>query len=88
MKILKWDPLFDLEEETTTAIAWISFTSLSPNFLGRETVFSLAAAVVGKSLQVDLTTKNQTRPSCAKVKLKVDLLGEFPKRFNVGEETK
>ncbi|WMV54519.1 hypothetical protein MTR67_047904 [Solanum verrucosum] len=53
MRTLKWDPLFDPEEETTTAIAWISFPSLPPNFFGKETIFSMAA-VVGRPLQVDL----------------------------------
>ncbi|KAH0749597.1 hypothetical protein KY290_028829 [Solanum tuberosum] len=81
MRTLKWDPMFDPEEETTTTIAWISFPSLPSNFFGRETVFSLAAAV-GKPLQVDMATRNQTRPSCARVKVEVDLLGEFPKRIN------
>lgn len=37
-----------------------------------------------KPLQVDLATKNQTRPSCAKVKVEVDLLRDFPKWINVG----
>ncbi|KAH0649909.1 hypothetical protein KY284_029821 [Solanum tuberosum] len=82
MRTLKWDPMFDPEEETTTTIAWISFPSLPPNFFGRETVFSLAAAV-GKPLQVDREPRNQTRPSCGRVKVEVDLLGEFPKRINI-----
>ncbi|WMV24640.1 hypothetical protein MTR67_018025 [Solanum verrucosum] len=34
MRTLKWDPMFNPEEETTTAIAWISFPSLPPNFFG------------------------------------------------------
>ncbi|WMV07384.1 hypothetical protein MTR67_000769 [Solanum verrucosum] len=83
MRTLKWDPLFNPEEETSTAIAWISFPSLPPNFFGKETVFSLAAAV-GKPLQVNMVTKNHTRPSCARVKVEVDLLKEFPKRINIG----
>ncbi|KAK4726526.1 hypothetical protein R3W88_031443 [Solanum pinnatisectum] len=82
-----WDPLFDSEEETTFAIAWISFPSLPPIFFGKETVFSLAAAV-GKPLQIDMATWNKTRPSCARVKVEVDLLGEFPKRINVGVRNK
>lgn len=57
------------------------------NFLGKEAVFSLAV-VVGKPLQVDVATQNKTRPSCASVKAKVDLLGEFPKRINVGMRMK
>ncbi|KAH0642950.1 hypothetical protein KY289_033924 [Solanum tuberosum] len=82
MRTLKWDPLFNLEEETSTAIAWIHFPSLPPNFFGKETVFSLAATM-GKPLQVDMATKNQIRPSCARVKVEVDLLKEFPKRINI-----
>ncbi|WMV52029.1 hypothetical protein MTR67_045414 [Solanum verrucosum] len=32
MRTLKWDPMFDPEEERTIAIAWISFPFLSSNF--------------------------------------------------------
>ncbi|KAG5624938.1 hypothetical protein H5410_010156 [Solanum commersonii] len=73
--------------ETTIAIAWISFPSLPPIFFGKEAVFSLAAAV-GKPLQVDMATMNQTRPSCARVKVEVDLLREFPKRIKIGMRMK
>lgn len=83
MQTLKWEPMFDSEEETSTSIAWTSFPSLPPNFFVKEAVFSLAAAV-GKTLQVDLETRNQTRPSCARVKVEFDLLREFPKRISVG----
>ncbi|KAH0742870.1 hypothetical protein KY290_030863 [Solanum tuberosum] len=31
-----------------------------------------------------MATKNQTRPSCAKVKVEVDLLQEFPKLIKIG----
>ncbi|KAH0641684.1 hypothetical protein KY290_033283 [Solanum tuberosum] len=41
------------------------------------------AAAVGKPLQVDLATKNKTRPICARVKVEIDLLGEFPRRINI-----
>ncbi|KAK4714091.1 hypothetical protein R3W88_019998 [Solanum pinnatisectum] len=46
------------------------------------------ATIVGKPLQVDLATKNKTRPSCARVKVEVDLLGEFPRRINIGMRKK
>ncbi|KAG5611553.1 hypothetical protein H5410_022834 [Solanum commersonii] len=87
MRTLKWDPMFNPEEETSTAIAWISFPSLPPIFFGKEAVFLLAAAV-GKPLQVDMATKNQTRPSCTRVKVEVDLLKEFPKRIKIGMRMK
>lgn len=40
-------------------------------------------AIVGKPLQVDMATRNQTIPSCARVKVEVDLLREFPKRITL-----
>lgn len=75
--MLKWDSMFNPEEEMSTSIACISFSSLPPNFFREELVFSLAAAV-GKPLQVAVATKNKTRPSCARAKVKIDLLGKFP----------
>ncbi|XP_016546560.2 uncharacterized protein LOC107846788 [Capsicum annuum] len=83
IRTLKWDPMFNSGEKTTTTIAWISFPSLPPNLFGKETVFPLALAVE-RPLQVDLAMKNQTRPSYARVKVEVDLLGEFPTCINVG----
>lgn len=38
MRTFKWDPMFNPEDETTTAIAWISFPLLSPNFFGVEVI--------------------------------------------------
>ncbi|KAK4716560.1 hypothetical protein R3W88_014898 [Solanum pinnatisectum] len=35
-----------------------------------------------------MATWNKTRPSCARVKVEVDLLGEFPKRINIGVRNK
>lgn len=85
IQTLKWDPMFKPEEEMSTVIAWISFPSLPPNFIGQESVFSLVAEV-GKPLQVDMATKNQTRPSCARVE--VDLLKELLKRIQIGIKQK
>ncbi|KAG5579777.1 hypothetical protein H5410_050404 [Solanum commersonii] len=88
MRILKWKSNFDLEEDTTTAIVWISLSTLPPNFLGKEPVFSMAATTVGKPLHVDMITLNKTHPSCTRVKVELDMLGEFPKRINVGMRKK
>lgn len=87
MRTLKWDPLFNSKEKTSIAIAWISFPSLAQNFFEREVVLSLVATI-GKPFQVDLTTQYKTRPSCARVKVEVDLLGEFSKRIHVGMRKK
>lgn len=75
--------MFNPEEETSITIAWISFPILPSNFFVKEDVFSLAAAV-GKPLQVDLTIKNQTRPSYVRVKVEVDLLRDFSQKIIVG----
>lgn len=59
------------------------FSGTALNFFVKEAVLSLAV-VVEKPLQVDLATKNQTRPSCARVKVEVDLLRDFPHKITVG----
>ncbi|XP_059302829.1 uncharacterized protein LOC132054888 [Lycium ferocissimum] len=82
MRTLKWDPWFSPEEETSIAIAWISFPTLAPNYFGESQLFSMASAV-GKPLIIDLATKNKTRPSCAWVKVEVDLLKEHPERVAI-----
>ncbi|WMV06919.1 hypothetical protein MTR67_000304 [Solanum verrucosum] len=89
LRFLKWDPWFNPEEETTIAIAWISFPGLPTNLFDKESLFSLATAV-GKPLVIDKATNNQTRPSCARVKVEVDLLKELSKRIQINcieEET-
>ncbi|XP_060210672.1 uncharacterized protein LOC132637630 [Lycium barbarum] len=82
MRTLKWDPWFTPEEETSIAIAWISFPNLAPNYYGESQLFSMASAV-GRPLTLDLATKNKTRPSCARVKVEVDLLKDHPKRVAI-----
>ncbi|KAH0706313.1 hypothetical protein KY285_012270 [Solanum tuberosum] len=72
-----YDANFKASEETTKVTTWISFLDLLPTFFVNEVLFSLAA-VVGKPLQLDLATINKTRPSCARVKVQMDLLDEKP----------
>ncbi|KAK4728571.1 hypothetical protein R3W88_021559 [Solanum pinnatisectum] len=85
MRTLKWDPWFEPDVETTIGIAWISFPDLPPNFFAKEVIFSIASAV-GKPLTVDMATKNQTRPSCTRVKVEVDLTAKLPQRVKIIEE--
>ncbi|KAH0748396.1 hypothetical protein KY290_027628 [Solanum tuberosum] len=60
-------------------MAWISFPDLKPTYFVKESIFSNLASAVGKPLHLDMATINKTRPSCAMVKVKVDLLANFPK---------
>ncbi|KAG5632480.1 hypothetical protein H5410_004197 [Solanum commersonii] len=85
MGTLKWDSWFEHDVEKTIGVAWISFPDLPPNFFVKEVIFSIAS-VVGKPLTVDMATKNQTRPSCARVKIEVDLTAKLPERVKINEE--
>ncbi|KAG5594237.1 hypothetical protein H5410_035469 [Solanum commersonii] len=78
MRPLIYDAKFKVDEETTQAMAWISFPDLWPTFFVKESLFSLASAV-GKPIQLDMATINKTRPSCARVKVQVNLLVDLPK---------
>lgn len=78
MRTLIYDPRFKVNEETSMAMAWISFPNLLPTFFVKECLFSIAAAV-GKPIQLDQATINKTRPSCARVKVLVNVNGTFPK---------
>lgn len=82
MRMFKQDPLLD-PEETSIVVAWISLPALPPNFSQKEIIFPLAETV-GKPLKVDMATCNKTRPNCARVKVEINLLGDFLKRINVG----
>ncbi|KAG5589888.1 hypothetical protein H5410_040402 [Solanum commersonii] len=78
MRPLIYDDKFNVDAETTQAMAWISFPDLKPIFFVKESIFSLAHAF-GKPLHLDSATINKTRPNCARVKVQVDLLADLPK---------
>ncbi|KAK4348315.1 hypothetical protein RND71_031070 [Anisodus tanguticus] len=86
MRTFKWDVSFNPSEESRYAYGWISFPGLSPHYYGESTLFSLAAAV-GSPIAIDAATLNKTRPSCARVKVKFDLLKSHPPHvvIQVGE---
>ncbi|KAF3673522.1 hypothetical protein FXO38_05599 [Capsicum annuum] len=85
MKTLKWDPWFEPDVETTIEVAWISLPNLPLFFFAKDAIFSIASAE-GKLLIVKMATKNQTRPSCSKVKIEVDLMEKLPERVKINEE--
>lgn len=71
--------------EIIVRVAWISLPDIPPNFFVKKEIFSIAFAV-GKPLSMDITTRNQTRPSCAKGKIKVDLVAKLPQRVRINEK--
>lgn len=82
MRTLIYDARFRVDEETTQAMAWISFPDLKPTFFVKESIFSLASAI-GKPIHLDMATINKTRPSFARIKVQVDLLFDFPQFVEV-----
>lgn len=82
MKPLIYDAKFKVDKETTQAMTWISFSDLKPTYFVKEPLFSLATAV-RKPLHLDMAIINKTRPNCARVKVQVDLLGDFPKHVEI-----
>lgn len=66
-------------------MAWISFPILLPTYFVKECLFSLALAVE-KPLHLDLATINKIRPSCARVKVLIDLLADLPKNVRMDIE--
>lgn len=84
MRPLIYDLNFKVEEETTKAMAWISFPNLLPTYYVKESLFSLASAV-GTPLHLDMATINKTRPS-SKVKVLVDLMAKLPEHVRMDIE--
>ncbi|KAH0650153.1 hypothetical protein KY284_030065 [Solanum tuberosum] len=78
MRTLIYDARFQINEETTKALAWISFPNLLPTYFVKECLYSLASAV-GEPVQNDLATINRTKPSCERAKVQVDLKSNLPK---------
>ncbi|KAH0717443.1 hypothetical protein KY285_013474 [Solanum tuberosum] len=85
MHTLIYDSRFKVSEETTMTMAWISFPNLFPTFFVKEVLLSIASAV-GKSIDLDQATIKKTRPSCARVKVLVDLKGKFPNSVQMNIE--
>lgn len=74
---LIYDDRFSVDEETTQAMAWISFPDLKQPYFVKQSIFSLASAL-GNVLNLDTPTINKTRPSSNRVKVKVDIFDNFP----------
>ncbi|KAG5595770.1 hypothetical protein H5410_037002 [Solanum commersonii] len=85
MRTLIYDDKFKISEETTKTVAWISLPNLIPTFFVKKCLYSLAF-VVGSPVHLDLATINKTRPSCARVKVLVDLKGTIPKAVQMDIE--
>lgn len=69
---------FTVNEETTNTFSWICILYLLPTHYAKKCLCSLDATM-GKPIQLDLSTVKRTRSSCSRVKVLVNLKGNFPK---------
>ncbi|KAG5598777.1 hypothetical protein H5410_030147 [Solanum commersonii] len=80
--VFPWSQRFNVKEETSIALIYISFPSLPPNMFARKALLSIAS-VVGKPLAIDKATQIRSRPNTKGVKVLVDLLDKHPKRIKL-----
>lgn len=81
--MFKWLPIFQLTVEPSILTAWMSFEGLSIYFFNKSALFSIATTM-GKPLKIDEATANFTRPSIARVCIKVDMLKPLLNGFGLG----
>lgn len=81
--MFKWLPIFQLTVEPSILTAWMSFEGLSIHFFNKSALFSIATTMV-KPLKIDGATANFTRPSIARVCIKVDMLKPLPQWIWIG----
>lgn len=58
MRPLIYDVKFNVSEETTQLMAWISFSNLKPTFFVKESLFTLASAI-DKPIHLDTAIVNK-----------------------------
>ncbi|KAI0507675.1 hypothetical protein KFK09_013802 [Dendrobium nobile] len=85
MRLLKWSPDFDVREESPIALVWIAFLNLLLHFFNSHILFGLAS-VFGRPLQTDQATASLSRPSVARVLVKLDVTKKHPHEIWLGYE--
>ncbi|XP_020703827.2 uncharacterized protein LOC110115054, partial [Dendrobium catenatum] len=83
MKVLKWTPFFDIQEESPIVPIWISFPNLRLHFFNPQ-VLHAVGSVFGRPLQTDQATASRTRPSMARVLVEVEISKKHAKEIWVG----
>lgn len=67
-------------ERRDVAFFWISFPNLLLELFAKQSLLSIASAA-GKTIVVDKSTQENSRPSTARVKVEIELLANFPQRI-------
>lgn len=85
MWLQKWSPDFKPEEDLPVAPAWVLLPGL-PFYMHDWHYIKQLLSSVGTPLALDAATMGRTRPSMAKIRVKVDLLKPLPQSIFVGQE--
>lgn len=86
MRLLKWSPLFDINEESPIIPVWIAFLDLRPHLFSHKILHGLGS-LFGHPLQIDSATANGSHPSFARVLVKMDITKNFPSQIWLGPES-
>lgn len=78
MRILKWTMDFNRTVESLIVPVWVRFPNL-PYCLFHKAALTKIASMIGKPLKLDHETKAQSRPTFARICVKMDILVERPK---------
>lgn len=71
MRVLKWTPMFHVEQEPPIAPVWVSFERLPFFMFSKGPLFSIAR-LIGKPLKLDAATESLARPSVARVCIELE----------------
>ncbi|XP_028548442.1 uncharacterized protein LOC114578970, partial [Dendrobium catenatum] len=85
MKLTKWSPSVDIGVESPVIPIWVSFPSLRPHLFAPKILHGLAS-IFGKPLKIDSATSLGSRPSLARVLVKLDITKSYPDRIWLGSE--
>lgn len=81
-RLFPWTLLFNPKEETSRAWVWISLPGLPPDLFAKTSMLCILSVVV-KPIEIDKATHDKSRPSTTRVKVKLHLLDNHPKRIRL-----
>ncbi|OIT38192.1 hypothetical protein A4A49_16410 [Nicotiana attenuata] len=85
MRMFKWSPDFDPNEETSLAPIWVLLPEL-PFHMFKWDYLRQVLEQIGTPMKEDIATVSRTRPHMAKVRVEVDLMKSLPDAVFVGIE--
>ncbi|XP_070034157.1 uncharacterized protein [Nicotiana tomentosiformis] len=80
--VFPWSVGFNVKEEPTKAVVWISLPNLPTELFAMKALLSIASAV-GKPIAIDKATQTKSRASTARVKAILDLMGKLPHKLRL-----